>query len=300
MYTVELQQVLKSYDKFVAVKDLSLNIEQGSIFGLLGPNGAGKTSTIRMMIGITIPDSGQVRMFGESFGRDHLKQIGYLPETSGLYKRMKVSEQLVLFGQLRGLSASEAALRARKWCERMEIADWMEKKTEELSKGMQQKMQFVATLLHEPEFLIMDEPFSGLDPVNATLLKDVLLELNKQGRTILFSTHRMDQVEKLCSSICLINRGEAVLQGTLKEIKGRYGRSNVQIEYEGADDFLHQNGLVQSFNNYGNYVEVRLAPGADSQKLLQLVAQRSRVNKFELVEPSLEDIFIDVVGKTNA
>jgi ABC-2 type transport system ATP-binding protein len=301
MYTVELQQIRKSYDKFVAVKDLSLNIEQGSIFGLLGPNGAGKTSTLRMMIGITIPDSGEVRMFGEPFGRNHLKRIGYLPETSGLYKRMKVSEQLVLFGQLRGLSASEAAIRAKRWCERMEIADWMEKKTEELSKGMQQKMQFVATLLHEPEFLIMDEPFSGLDPVNATLLKDVLLDLNKQGRTILFSTHRMDQVEKLCSSICLINRGEAVLQGKLKEIKGRYGRNNVQIEYEGADDFLQQqNGLVQSFNNYGNYVEVRLAPGADSQKLLQLVAQRSRVNKFELVEPSLEDIFIDVVGKTDA
>jgi ABC-2 type transport system ATP-binding protein len=146
----------------------------------------------------------------------------------------------------------------------------------------------------------MDEPFSGLDPVNAALLKDVLLELNREGRTILFSTHRMDQVEKLCSSICLINGGEAVLQGKLKEIKGRYGRSNVQIEYEGADDFLHANGLIQSFNNYGNYVEVRLAPGADSQKLLQMVAQKSRVNKFELVEPSLEDIFIDVVGKTDA
>jgi ABC-2 type transport system ATP-binding protein len=300
MHTVELQQVRKSYDKFVAVKDLSLNIAQGSIFGLLGPNGAGKTSTIRMMIGITVPDSGQVRMFGEPFCRDHLKRIGYLPETSGLYKKMKVSEQLILFGQLRGLSAAEALTRAKKWCERMEIADWMDKKTEELSKGMQQKMQFIATLLHEPEFLIMDEPFSGLDPVNATLLKDVLLELNKQGKTILFSTHRMDQVEKLCSSICLINRGEAVLQGTLKEIKGRYGRCNVQIEYEGADDFLRENGLVQSFNNYGNYVEVRLSPGADSQKLLHMVAERSRVNKFELVEPSLEDIFIDVVGKADA
>jgi ABC-2 type transport system ATP-binding protein len=176
----------------------------------------------------------------------------------------------------------------------------MDKKTEELSKGMQQKMQFVATLLHDPEFLIMDEPFAGLDPVNAALLKDVLLDLNKEGRTILFSTHRMDQVEKLCSSICLINRGEAVLQGTLKEIKGRYGRNNVQIEYEGADDFLHENGLVQSFNNYGNYVEVRMAPGADSQKLLQMVARGSRINKFELVEPSLEDIFIDTVGKTDA
>lgn len=300
MHTVELQQVRKSYDKFVAVKDLSLNIEQGSIFGLLGPNGAGKTSTIRMMIGITVPDSGQVRMFGEPFTRNHLKRVGYLPETSGLYKKMKVSEQLVLFGQLRGLSAADAAARAKKWCKRMEISGWMDKKTEELSKGMQQKMQFIATLLHEPEFLIMDEPFSGLDPVNATLLKDVLLELNKQGRTILFSTHRMDQVEKLCSSICLINRGQPVLQGTLKEIKGRYGRSNVQIEYEGPDEFLRENGLIQSFNNYGNYVEVRLTPGADSQKLLHMVAQRSRVNKFELVEPSLEDIFIDVVGKADA
>jgi len=213
---------------------------------------------------------------------------------------MKVSEQLVLFGQLRGLSAADALSRARRWCERMEIAGWMDKKTEELSKGMQQKMQFVATLLHDPEFLIMDEPFAGLDPVNAALLKDVLLELNKQGRTILFSTHRMDQVEKLCSSICLVNRGEAVLQGTLKEIKGRYGRNNVQIEHEGPDDFLRQGDLVQSFNNYGNYVEVRMVPGADSQKLLQAVAQRSRVNKFELIEPSLEDIFIDTVGKTDA
>jgi len=239
-------------------------------------------------------------MFGEPFRRDHLKRVGYLPETSGLYKKMKVSEQLTLFGQLRGLSAADANARAKKWGERMEIAGWMDKKTEELSKGMQQKMQFIATLLHDPEFLIMDEPFSGLDPVNATLLKDVLLELNKQGHTILFSTHRMDQVEKLCSSICLMNRGQAVLQGKLKEIKASYGRSNVQIEYEGADDFLRENGLIQSFNNYGNYVEVRMVPGADSQKLLHMVAQKSRVNKFELVEPSLEDIFIDTVGKNDA
>ena len=239
-------------------------------------------------------------MFGEPFRRDHLKRIGYLPETAGLYKKMKVSEQLILFGKLHGLTTADAAQRARRWCEKMEIADAMEKKAEELSKGMQQKMQFIATLLHDPEFLIMDEPFSGLDPVNAALLKDVLLELNKQGRTILFSTHRMDQVEKLCDSICLINRGEAVLEGKLKEIKGRYGKSNVQIEYEGADDFLHGNGLVQSFNNYGNYVEVRMAPGGDAQTLLRLAAERCRVNKFELVEPSLEAIFIDVVGKADA
>ena len=300
MPTVELEQVCKSYDKFVAVKDLSLTIEPGGIFGLLGPNGAGKTSTIRMMIGITVPDSGQVRMFGGPFRRDHLKRVGYLPETSGLYKKMKIGEQLVLFGQLRGLTASDSAARARRWCERMEIVEALEKKAEELSKGMQQKIQFIATLLHDPEFLIMDEPFSGLDPVNATLLKDVLLELNKKGCTILFSTHRMDQVEKLCETICLINRGEAVLQGRLKDIKASYGKSNVQMEYEGPDSFLREDGLVQSFNNYGNYVEIRMVPGADSQKLLRLAAERTRVNKFELVEPSLEEIFIETVGKTNA
>jgi ABC-2 type transport system ATP-binding protein len=300
MNTVDLVSVRKSYDKFVAVKDLSMAIPKGSIFGLLGPNGAGKTSTIRMMIGITVPDSGEVRMFGEPFRREHLKRIGYLPETSGLYKKMKVSEQLSLFGQLLGLTAADAASRARRWCERMEIAGSMEKKADELSKGMQQKIQFIATLLHDPEFLIMDEPFSGLDPVNATLLKDVLLELNKQGHTILFSTHRMDQVEKLCDSICLVNRGEVALAGRLTEVKGRYGRNNVQIEYEGDDSFLKETALVQSFNNYGNYVEVRLAQGADSQKLLQAVASRSRVNKFELVEPSLDEIFRDVVGKTDA
>ncbi len=300
MPTVELEQVCKSYDKFVAVKDLSLTIEAGGIFGLLGPNGAGKTSTIRMMIGITVPDSGQVRMFGGPFRRDHLKRVGYLPETSGLYKKMKIGEQLVLFGQLRGLTASDAAARARRWCERMEIVEALEKKAEELSKGMQQKIQFIAALLHDPEFLIMDEPFSGLDPVNATLLKDVLLELNKKGCTILFSTHRMDQVEKLCETICLINRGEAVLQGRLKDIKASYGKSNVQMEYEGPDSFLREDGLVQSFNNYGNYVEIRMVPGADSQKLLRLAAERTRVNKFELVEPSLEEIFIETVGKTDA
>jgi len=300
MPTVELEQVCKSYDKFVAVKDLSLTIEPGGIFGLLGPNGAGKTSTIRMMIGITVPDSGQVRMFGGPFRRDHLKRVGYLPETSGLYKKMKIGEQLVLFGQLRGLTASDSAARARRWCERMEIVEALEKKAEELSKGMQQKIQFIATLLHDPEFLIMDEPFSGLDPVNATLLKDVLLELNKKGCTILFSTHRMDQVEKLCETICLINRGEAVLQGRLKDIKASYGKSNVQMEYEGSDSFLREDGLVQSFNNYGNYVEIRMVPGADSQKLLRLAAERTRVNKFELVEPSLEEIFIETVGKTDA
>lgn len=300
MQTVELISVRKAYASQVAVDNLSLVIEAGRIYGLLGPNGAGKTSTIRMMIGITVPDSGEIRLFGEPFRRDHLQRIGYLPEERGLYRKMKVLDELVFMGGLHGVAASAATGKATQWCERLEIAESMQKKVEELSKGMQQKIQFIAALLHDPDFIIMDEPFSGLDPVNSILLKNVLLELKNAGKTILFSTHDMDQVEKLCDSICLINKGAAVLKGDLKQIKGRYGRSNVQIEYEGDGTFLQKNGLIQSFNNYGNYVEVRLAPGADAQQLLRLVAERSRVNKFEVVEPSLEEIFIETVGKNNA
>ena len=223
-----------------------------------------------------------------------------MPEERGLYKKMKVLDQLVFLGELHGLSATVAQQKATEWCQKLEIAEKLQSKVEELSKGMQQKIQFIAALLHDPDFVIMDEPFFGLDPVNASLLKDVMLELKKKGKTILFSTHRMDQVEKLCDSICLINKGKPVLQGELKQIKARYGKSNIQIEYDGNGAFLEQNPLVSSYNNYGNYVEVRLAPGADSQQLLKMVAERSRINKFELMEPSLEEIFIEVVGKTNA
>jgi ABC-2 type transport system ATP-binding protein len=300
MHIVELEKVSKSYDHFVAVDDLSFNIEQGSVFGLLGPNGAGKTSTIRMMIGITAPDSGVVRAFGRPFSRESLKKIGYLPEERGLYKKMKVLDELIFLGELHGLAAATARQRATEWCERLEIAEKLQSKVEELSKGMQQKIQFIAALVHDPDFIIMDEPFGGLDPVNAALLKDVLLDLKKKGKTILFSTHRMDQVEKLCDTICLINRGKSVLQGDLKRVKAQYGKNNVQIEYEGNGNFVEQNKLVQSFNNYGNYVEVRLAPGADAQQLLRMASEHSRISRFELMEPSLEEIFIDVVGRSNA
>jgi len=299
MYTIELNKVRKSYDHFVAVDDLSFSIEEGAVFGLLGPNGAGKTSSIRMMIGITVPDSGSIQMFGKPFERKSLHRVGYLPEERGLYKKMKVLDHLIFLGQLHGLEANEAGQRAVTWSEKLEIEGWLQKKVEELSKGMQQKIQFIATLLHDPDFIIMDEPFGGLDPVNTGLLKDVLLEMKRKGKTILFSTHRMDQVEKLCDTICLINRGKSVLQGDLKEIKAKYGKNNVQIEYEGDGNFLQQSKLVGSYNNYGNYVEVRLAPGADAQELLRAVAERSRVSKFELMEPSLEEIFIETVGKTD-
>jgi ABC-2 type transport system ATP-binding protein len=292
---LELKEVSKSYDEFKAVDRLSISIPLGSVFGLLGPNGAGKTSSIRMMIGITVPDSGEVRLFGESFRREHLLRIGYLPEERGLYKRMKVGELLVFFAQLKGVSQEDAKKRSQQWLERLELARWTNSKVEELSKGMQQKVQFIAAILHEPEFMILDEPFSGLDPENAMELKNILLEMKKAGRTILFSTHRMDTVEKLCDSICLVNQGRGVLQGDLKQIKGSYGRSSIQMEYEGEVDFLNDSTLVQSSNNYGNYVELKMQPGTDAQKLLARAMQRAQISRFELVEPSLEEIFIDTV-----
>jgi ABC-2 type transport system ATP-binding protein len=295
MPVVELAGVTKAYENKVAVSNLSLSIEAGQMFGLLGPNGAGKTSSIRMMMGITIPDSGSVRLFDKPFDRRSLEQVGYLPEERGLYKKMKVLDQLVFFGCLHGLNAEEAKKRASAWAARMEIGDALPKKTEELSKGMQQKIQFIATLLHDPRLIVMDEPFSGLDPVNAVLVEKTLLELKDQGRAILFSTHRMDQVEKLCDSICLINNGEAVLSGNLREIKSRYERNRVIVEFEGNSAFLNSAEIAEA-KNFSGHAEIKLKPHGDAQKLLHEAAAVATIYRFELVEPSLEEIFIETVG----
>jgi len=295
MSIVELDRISKAYDKKVAVRDLSLRIEPGTMFGLLGPNGAGKTSSIRMMIGVTLPDSGTVTLFGQPFTRKALARVGYLPEERGLYKKMKVIDQLIFMGQLHHLDAATANTRARQWAERLQIAESIEKKTEELSKGMQQKIQFIATLLHDPELIIMDEPFSGLDPVNAILLQDTLIDLKNQGRAILFSTHRMDQVEKLCDAISLVNNGTVVLSGTMREVKSRYERNRVLVEFEGDDSFLAHESIAE-FKNYAGHAEIKLKDGVDAQALLREAIAKARINKFELVEPSLEDIFIQTVG----
>jgi ABC-2 type transport system ATP-binding protein len=299
-FTLELDGVTKAFDEFVAVDKLSFNIPEGEIFGLLGPNGAGKTSTIRMMIGITVPDSGAVRVFGQPLSRLLLDRVGYLPEERGLYKKMKIMENLVFLAQLKGIAVPEATRRAHEWLERLDLARWGNSKVEELSKGMQQKVQFIAAVIHEPDFMILDEPFSGLDPAGSLVLKDVLLDLKKQGKTILFSTHRMDTVERLCDSICLVNQGRSVLLGVLREIKASYGRSSVQLEYEGELPLLTDPTLVASSNDFGNYVELRLAPGADPQELLEVAMRTARIRKFELVEPSLEEIFLDTVQSTKA
>ena len=295
MPVVELAGVTKAYENKIAVNDLSLSIEAGQMFGLLGPNGAGKTSSIRMMMGITVPDSGSIILFDKPFARNSLEQVGYLPEERGLYKKMKVLDQLIFFGQLHGLTGDEAQKRALAWAGRMEIADALPKRTEELSKGMQQKIQFIATLLHDPRLIVMDEPFSGLDPVNAVLVEQTLLELKSQGKAILFSTHRMDQVEKLCDSICLINNGKAVLAGNLRQIKAGYERNHVIVEFEGNSAFLNSDEVAEA-KNFSGHAEIKLKPNGDAQKLLHEAAAVATIFRFELVEPSLEEIFIQTVG----
>ena len=242
-----------------------------------------------------MPDSGRIALFGKPFERDSLHSVGYLPEERGLYKKMQVLEQLIFFGQLHGLSAGEARKTAIAWAERVDIANALDKKTEELSKGMQQKIQFIGSILHSPKLIVMDEPFSGLDPVNAVLLERTLIELKDEGAAILFSTHRMDQVEKLCDSICLINNGEAVLAGRVREIKSRYERNQIIVEFEGDAGFLNSPEIAQA-RNFSGHAEIRLKPHGDPQKLLREASAAATIYRFELVEPSLEEIFIRTVG----
>ena len=298
MPIVELRNIRKVYDTKVAVEGLSLTIEPGTMFGLLGPNGSGKTSSIRMMIGMTVPDSGTVRLFDQPFSRTLLNRVGYLPEERGLYKKMKVLDQLTFLGQLHGLNETTSRKRSRDWCERMQITEAIDKKTEELSKGMQQKIQFIAALLHEPELVIMDEPFSGLDPVNAELLMSTLVELRAQGKAVLFSTHRMDQVEKLCDSIALIYQGKLVLSGSMREVKSRYPRNHVQAVFTGDDSFLRSRYIADA-RNYAGIAEITLRSPEDAQPLLaEAVSRGTNITRFEVIEPTLEEIFITTVKGT--
>jgi len=298
MPIVELQNIRKVYDTKVAVEGLTLTIEPGTMFGLLGPNGSGKTSSIRMMIGMTVPDSGSVQLFGKPFARNLLHRVGYLPEERGLYKKMKVLDQLIFLGQLHGLDETTARKRSLDWCERMEITEAIDKKTEELSKGMQQKIQFIAALLHEPDLIIMDEPFSGLDPVNAELLMKTLIDLRKEGKAILFSTHRMDQVEKLCDAIAIIFQGKLVLSGGMREVKSRYPRNRVQMQFTGGDAFLQHPGIAEA-RNFSGMAEIKLtSPEAAQPLLAAAMASGAQISRFEVMEPTLEEIFIETVKGT--
>jgi ABC-2 type transport system ATP-binding protein len=292
---VALHGVTKAYEGHVAVSDLSLTIARGSVYGLLGPNGAGKTTTLRMVMNILAPDAGEIHLLGRPSDQAARDRIGYLPEERGLYPRMVVEEQLVFFAAIKGVERGEALQRIAPWLERLGLLEWRRRKLNELSKGMQQKVQLVATLLHEPQILILDEPLSGLDPLGADLVRDVLLDLRRQGCTLVLSSHQMETVERLCDAITLINRGRMVLEGPVTEVKSRYGKNAVVLAYEGDGTFLAGLPGVAQLTDFGRYVELRLHEGADPQEILRAAAPRLRLSRFEIVEPSLRDIFVDRV-----
>ncbi len=298
-FVVDIQNIVKRYGDFTAVDRLSFSVPKGAIYGLLGPNGAGKSTTIRMMMRIMLPDEGQIRILGSDLSTVDLDRVGYLPEERGLYKKMKVGALLTFFGEIKGLERREAQRRARSWLERLDLADRALRPVEDLSKGMQQKVQVISTLLHEPELLILDEPFSGLDPVNAGVLKDIILEYHRRGHTIVFSTHQMDQVEKLCDQICLINRGRVVLSGTLRSVKQQYGHNGVTLRVAGDGSFLRDLPEVESLQDNGNELFLRLRDGAEPSRVLDAARARLEVTRFEVAEPSIHDIFIERVSEAS-
>jgi ABC-2 type transport system ATP-binding protein len=293
MDAITLENVTKSYDSVTAVNGVNLRVRQGAILGLLGPNGAGKTTTIRMIMNILVPDEGSIKVLDQPVNDRTRDLIGYLPEERGLYPRMKVLDIIVFLAALHGLTEEEAARRAKEWLERLGLAEWSGKKLVDLSKGMQQKVQFITAVIHKPPLVILDEPFSGLDPVNAATVEEIMLEMRSKGSTIVLSTHRMEQVERMCDSICLIDKGRNVLDGELRAVKQSYGKNTLHIEFTGSENFLSNPSIV-NITRLGNGVEAKLKPGADPQEILKAAVQANvSITRFELLEPSLNEIFID-------
>lgn len=299
---LSIKNIVKEYAKHRALNDVSMEIERGKIFGLLGPNGAGKTSLIRIINQITAPDSGEVFLNGEKLNQSHISKIGYLPEERGLYKKMEIGEQMVYLARLKGLSRTDAIQKIKYWFEKMEMQSWWNKKVEDLSKGMQQKVQFVASVLHEPELIILDEPFSGFDPVNAEIIKDEILELNKKGSTIIFSTHRMESVELLCDHIALLNKSHKILDGRVKDIRNSYRNNTFKIEFTGDMQTL----TAQTYDLISHtsledleQITVKLKPEYNSNNVLLELIPQVKIHHLEEVIPSINEIFIEKVKNLN-
>jgi ABC-2 type transport system ATP-binding protein len=305
---IEIRNVVKCYEGHVAVRDLSLRVPRGTVYGLLGPNGAGKTTTIRMIMNIIAPDAGEIRVLGgPSNDAAITDRVGYLPEERGLYRKMRVRDVLVFLGRLKGVPRRALPARVDAWLERFQLrghggADWGASRVDELSRGMQQKVQFIGALLHEPELVILDEPFSGLDPVNAQALKDTVLELRKQGRTVIFSTHVMENAERMCDAVCIISRGEKVLDGAVSDVRGTHAHHTVALTFEetppdGVLALLRDPARVERPALPSRQMEFELRPDVDAQRLLaELLAAGARLERFELVRPSLHRIFLEKVG----
>lgn len=299
MSVIDVRNISKTFGTTKAVDNVSFEVSEGKIFGLLGPNGAGKTTALRLINYILVPDSGSVTINGIQASPETQQMIGYMPEERGLYKKMKVGEQLLYLAQLKGMREGEARKAIRYWLDRFEASDWLDKKVEELSKGMSQKVQFIATIAHEPDIYIFDEPFSGLDPINSEMLREIVIELREKGKTILFSTHRMEQVEQMCDEICLFNNGRGVLQGNLREIKQSFGKNTVNIEFEGDASFLDRLEKVRINNRSTNFAEIRVLGDNRMQDILRTAMNHAEIHRFERIEPSLTEIFISTVGEDN-
>ena len=306
---IDIRHVAKRYQEHVAVRDLSLSVPRGSVYGLLGPNGAGKTTTIRMILNIIVPDTGTISLFGQPhLSNGATDRVGYLPEERGLYKKMQVRRVLRFLAELKGIDGKVAERRIEEWLERFALKtperDWGLAKIDELSRGMQQKVQFIGTLLHDPDLVILDEPFSGLDPINAQALKDTIVELRERGKTVIFSTHLMDNAERLCDSVCIIAHGDKVLDGTVAEVKAAHAGKVVALAVasESRDaiaTILADRSLVARVDDQNRFYEINLATGADAQLLLRRVVDTGAViQRFEMVQPSLHQIFLEKVGAT--
>lgn len=302
---LEIRNIVKQYSNHRALDGVSFHVEKGGIFGLLGPNGAGKTSLIRIINQITAPDEGDILFDGEHLNPNHISRIGYLPEERGLYKKMEIGEQMLYLAQLKGLSKEEATERIRKWFLRMEMETWWNKKVQDLSKGMQQKVQFVATVVHQPDLIILDEPFSGFDPVNVNIIKEEILELNRQGATIIFSTHRMESVEELCDHIVLIHKSKKILSGSVEDIKNTYKSSTYQLSYRsssGMQSLNSQHGLFQILDTHQSrqssqhtQITLKLNEGRQINEVLSYLIPLVEIQELHEVVPSIHDIFVQQV-----
>jgi ABC-2 type transport system ATP-binding protein len=296
MSAIELDNISKSFGEHIAVDQLSLSVPAESVYGFIGPNGSGKTTTLRMIMNILIPDAGDIKVLGDHLKTSSSDQIGYMPEERGLYKRMKVRELLQLFGGLK--NGKNINQKVDEWLERLDLTDWADKKVETLSKGMSQKVQFIMTVVAQPKLVILDEPFTGLDPVNTEVIKDAVLELQKQGTTIVFSTHDMSMAEKMCDFIFMIYKGKKVLDGTLDSIQSEYGKDTIRLQTTNGADVLQNLPGVESVNDYGQLQELRINQNADTNIILENLIKKTRVQRFEIVKPSLHDIFVRIASPT--
>jgi ABC-2 type transport system ATP-binding protein len=300
MYAIELDNVCKSFGAVRAVDGLSVQVPQGSVYGFLGPNGAGKTTTLRMIMDIIRPDRGSIRLFGEPASLPARDRVGYMPEERGLYRKMTATAVLNYFGSLKGLSAGQLRQRTPEWLQRIDLAEHAGKKVEELSRGLHQKLQFAVTVINDPDLVILDEPFSGLDPVNQDVLREIITTMRQEGKTVLFSTHVMHEAERLCDFIVLINRGQVVVNGTLDQIRAGHEANIVSIELEGDAEFVRGLPMAQAVQPNGRRLDVRLRDDADPQDLLRVLVERARVRAFEIKRPSLHEIFVQLVGGRHA